>query len=358
MNTYERSVARLAAVLLSALALGLVSLFLVIDFGDWLRIYTGKPPGDVALLYWFRSHVALVQFGPAAMVLVGGLTVTVLRRRGEWTALKALGASPWILLKPLIVVVGLSSVALVGFQEWVVAESGPRIDRMMVENFQRWGDFITVYSPRRWFRTGNWLLNVKGDITPEQLNDVRLFEIRADGGLARWLEGERLTFEGAGRWRLEGAHEISLNGALVTGTPEGTLSLSLPLRPEINHLAIGRPEWLPLSVLRGQVGVMSTLQLPTEATRFAVHHRVASALVSLLACLLTALLALTDRNRPSIPRALITGGVLYGLLFVAAMISRSLALNGRLEVPVAAWLLPALLAVANLALARVAVRRA
>jgi lipopolysaccharide export system permease protein len=343
VTTYERSVARLATGLFLSLALSLVALFLVIDFGDWLRIYTGKPPGDVALLYWFRSHVALVQFAPAAMVLVGGLTVTVIRRRGEYTALKALGASPWLILRPLLVFTLVASLGLIAFQEWVVSVSGPKIDRLMVERFDRWGDFLSVYSPRRWFRAGHWVLNVKGEVNPEQLNDVRLFEVDGAQGLKRWLEGDRLTWQSEGSWRLEGGREVQLDGAVVTASASGVIEVPLPIRPEITRLASGRPEWLPLSTLRTQLEVMSALQLPTESTRFAVHHRWAAALGALLAAVLTALLAMADRARPSIPRALISGGVLYGVLFVAAMISRSLALNSRLPPSAAAWLVPLVL---------------
>lgn len=352
MSTYERAVAKLATGLLLALALGLVALFLVIDFGDWLRLYTGKPPGDVALLYWFRSHVALVQFAPAAMVLVGGLTVTIIRRRGEYTALKALGASPWILIKPLLVVTLLASLGLVAFQEWVVSASGPKIDRLMVERFDRWGDFLSVYSPRRWFRAGTWVLNVRGEANPEQLNDVRLFEVDGTRGLRRWLEGERLTWLADGSWRLEGAREVRLEGAELTQVAAGAIDVPLPMRPEITRLASGRPEWLPLSTLRGQLDVMSALQLPTESTRFAVHHRWAAALAALLGALLTALLSMADRARPSVPRALISGGVLYGVLFVSAMVSRSLALNGHLPPPLAAWLVPLVLGALLVALGR------
>ena len=50
MKTFERYVARLTFGIFVSVALGLVALFLVIDFGDWLRIYTGKPVFDVLTL--------------------------------------------------------------------------------------------------------------------------------------------------------------------------------------------------------------------------------------------------------------------------------------------------------------------
>ncbi|MFT3709160.1 MAG: LptF/LptG family permease [Archangium sp.] len=343
MITWERSVAKLAAGLFIALSLALVALFLVIDFGDWLRLYTGKPPGDVALLYWYRSHLALVQFAPAALVLTGGLTITLIRRRGEWTALKALGASPVAVLRPLLVVSLAGALALLAFQEFVVSSSGPNVDRIMVERFDRWGDFLSVYTPRRWFRAGPWLINVRGAMADDHLEDVRLFELAPDGRLHRWLEGGKLTFVAEGRWRFDSATELTLDGAEARSElPRDALEVALPLRPEITRLAVGRPEWLPLSTLGDQIAVLASLQLPTEATRFAIHQRGTSLLVTALAALITALLALSGKGRPSIPLALISGGVLYGVLFVVSMIARSLALNGHLAAPLAAWT-PALL---------------
>lgn len=353
MITWERSVARLAGGIFVALALALVALFLVIDFGDWLRIYTGKPPSDVAQLYWYRSHLALVQFAPAALVLTGGLTITLIRRRGEWTALKALGASPWAVLRPVVIVCLAGALVLFAFQELVVSRSGPQVDRIMVERFDRWGDFLSVYTPRRWFRAGPWLINVRGEANAEQLQDVRLFELDANGRLTRWLEGRALISAASGRWRLEDATELSFHDAEArAGVVKGTLELELPLRPEITRLAVGRPEWLPVSTLVDQVGVLGSLQLPTEAARFAIHQRGTSLLVTALAALITALLALASRNRPSIPLALISGGVLYGTLFVVQMICRSLALNGHLAPPLAAWLPSVLLVFAVAALMR------
>jgi lipopolysaccharide export system permease protein len=208
----------------------------------------------------------------------------------------------------------------------------------MVERFDRWGDFLSVYTPRRWFRAGPWLINVRGEMADDHLEDVRLFELSSDGRLQRWLEGARLTFVSDGQWRLDAASELALDGATARSeVVRGDLTVALPLRPEITRLAVGRPEWLPISTLAAQIPVLGSLQLPTEATRFAIHQRGTSLLVTALAALITALLALSGRGRPSIPLALISGGVLYGVLFVVGMIARSLALNGHLPSPVAAW---------------------
>lgn len=343
MKLLERYVMRLTVGIFVPLALGLVTLFLVIDFGDWLRIYIGRPVEDVAALYWYRSHVAMVQFAPAALVLAAALAVAVVRRRGEWTALRALGASRATLVKPILLVTGLAALGLVCFQEFVVSASGPQIDRMMLERFQKFGDFFAVYSPRRWFRVGDSLLNVRGAANLERLEDVRLFQMGKASELVRWIEAGRLTFVRDGQWRVDEATELNFAGPEASAGRKGSFELALPLRPEVTQLAVGRPEWQPLTVLRRQVELMDALKLPSEPTRFAVHHRLAAAVAAVLAALIACLLGLRGQRGASVPRALLEGAGLYGGLFMVGMISRSLAINGRLSPALAAWLAPAVL---------------
>lgn len=352
MKLLERYVARLTIGLFVLLALGLITLFLVIDFGDWLRVYAGRPVADIALLYWYRSHLAMVQFAPAALVLASGLAVTTIRRRGEWTALRAMGASSVTVVRPIMVVASLAALGLIAFQEFVVSESGPKTDRLMLERFERWGDIGVVYSPRRWFRVGGWLLNVRGETHHEWLEDVRLFEMGRSSELVRWIEAGRLNFVREGRWQVDDANELHFAGAEVTAGRKGSFELDLSLRPELTQLAVGRPEWLPLTVLYRQVAVMAALELPTEPTRFAIHQRWAAPLASVLAALIVCLLGLRGQRSASVPRTLLEGAALYGGLFVMGMVSRSLALNGWLAPPLAAWLVPLVLLPAVLWLVR------
>lgn len=344
MKRLERYVAALVFGIFASVLLGLVALFLVIDFGDWLRIYTGKPWWDVVTLYWFRSHLAVMQFAPAAMVLAASIGVTLVRRRGEWIALRALGASPATILRPVALVCVAVAALLFGFQELVVSASGPKVDRIMVERFNRWGDYGSVYAPRRWFKAGHALVNVRGEVSEQGFAQVRLFELGPRSELVRWLEGERLTFVADGRWRLSGATELWVRGEALVEGRTGELELELPVRPEVTQLAIGRPEWLPVTVLVKQLELLRTLEIPSEATLFAIHQRWAGLAAAVLAALLAAVRSLQSASRASISRSLLEGAGLFGLLFVAVMIERSLATNGRLPVIVAAWSFPALLA--------------
>ncbi|PZR05804.1 MAG: hypothetical protein DI536_31645 [Archangium gephyra] len=343
MKIFERYVAQLALGIFGAVALGMVALFVIIDFGDWVRLYIGKPVTDVIALYWYRSHLVFVQLGPAALVLACGLTITVIRRRGEWTALRALGASPVALLRPVLIVAVTAAVAMLAFEEFVVGKSGERADRIMVERFDRWGDFMVVYSPRRWFKAGDALVNVRGDFDASRLQDVRVFQLGAKHELVAWTEAESLTWVSKGVWRADNARVMRFDGAIVKDAVTGSLEIPLALASEVTQLAVGRPEWMPLSVLLRQVELMRALELPTEATRFAIHRRCADLVATVVAALMASLLGLRARLKPSVPRALLEGAGLCGGLFVTGMMSRSLAINARLPPFAAAWLVPLVL---------------
>jgi lipopolysaccharide export system permease protein len=68
-----------------------LTIFLVADFVDRAKAYSG--PNwifDVTVLYGNKALVAAQQLGPAIVMLAAGATVSVLGKRGELTAFKAL----------------------------------------------------------------------------------------------------------------------------------------------------------------------------------------------------------------------------------------------------------------------------
>ncbi len=165
----------------------------------------------------------------------------------------------------------------------------------------------------------------------------------ASSELVRWIEAGRLTWVSEGTLQVEDVTELHFAGPEARPGRKSSFELAFPLRPEVTQLAVGRPEWLPLSVLQRQVPLMSALQLPTEATRFAIAHRWAAPVAAVLAALIACLVGLRGQRSALVPRTLLEGAGLYGGLFVLGMNSRSLATNGRLTPSIAAWLGPLLL---------------
>ena len=131
---------------------GLLTVFLVVDFVDRARAYTGEGwVWDVVELYGCKALVATQQLGPAALLLAAGTSVSALRKRGEVTAILALGFGPAALLPPG----GGGGAAWRwhrGFDEFVVGHASRRVDEITTQRFNRWGDWRLFYTPKQWFR--------------------------------------------------------------------------------------------------------------------------------------------------------------------------------------------------------------
>src|SRR5207244_3201812 len=84
---------------------GVVLLYLTVDFADRAGSFWGRAWGKAALeLYWNKAAVVGYQLAPAALIIAAALLATLLARRGELTALFALGVRPWRLPAPVAVV--------------------------------------------------------------------------------------------------------------------------------------------------------------------------------------------------------------------------------------------------------------
>ena len=97
-----RHVLKRYLVLVGAVLAGLLVVFLVADFVDRARAYTGPNwVRDVVELYGWKALVATHQLAPAALLLASATLVSLLRRRGELTAILALGFGRRVLFLPV-----------------------------------------------------------------------------------------------------------------------------------------------------------------------------------------------------------------------------------------------------------------
>lgn len=325
--------------LLGALG-GLLVVYLVADFGDRLKAFIDKPLADVALLYWLKALVALQQLGPAGMLLAAAATVSTLRKRGEWVAMQSLGLSRAAVLGPVL---GCSLVAwgaLTAFDELVVTQAGTRMDHLLVNTFQSWGDFRFFYFPNQWLRAGPHIFQVRGERDDEGAqHDVTVLELDADFGVTRRLDVERLQSLGGDRWSLWGVEERRFEGpAQLTWAHHDHLELSLAgTAPETFRVQVGRPEYMRAGDLIDQRAIRAAVGLPAGRFELALHNRFAYPMTGVAAALLAMTLALRPNRRGHLTLALVEGLLVAVILFSLLLVTRALALGNHLSAPGAAW---------------------
>jgi lipopolysaccharide export system permease protein len=334
-------VATLYLSLFSMLLVGVALVYLVADFGDRLNIFLNKPWAAVLTLYWNKSLVAVHQLAPAAMLLAASATVTLLRRRHEWTAIQSVGGSRWTVVTPIVACsVGLAAL-LVGFDEWVVTRAGERVDQMMVHTFGRWGDYSTYYFPKKWFRVGNVLVHLRGQPQDDgSLPEVTLFFMDERFRLTRRADAALMRAVGSTSWELR---EVTRR----TFSPQGQLDaerlgvwvVDLPgSTPDSFAIRQGRPELMPAFVLLEQHALRSRVGLAgAQQYLLALHNRFALPLTGAGAALFALSLALRPHRKGYLTQALFEGLLVSATLFTFTIVSRGLVLAEHLPAAIAAW---------------------
>jgi lipopolysaccharide export system permease protein len=319
----------LGAVALAAAAVLLV--FLVIDFGDRLKAYVGHPALEVVELYLCKSAVTLGQLMPAAMLLAAGITLTVLKRRGELDAMRALGISPAAIVAPILLCAAPLGALLVVFDEQVAAPAGARVDRLMVERFGVWGDYRYFYGSQQWLRLGPDVFRVSNA-------QVTVFHLSSRFDLDRRIDAKAMTPLSSGAFELSDAR--------IREYAQGAPHLRAAEREEVRFesadakafkIRPGRPEQMSTADLSEQQQVRAAAGQPTQRLALAQHGRFSYPFLGAVGAVLAAGLALRRGRKPQVAVALVEGLLICASMWGLLVIGKALALSERLPAPAAAW---------------------
>ena len=338
-----RHVLRRYLVIVGAVLAGLLVVFLVADFVDRARSYTGPNwVRDVAELYAWKALVAAHQLAPAALLLAGAALVSLLRRRGELTAILALGFGRRMLFLPVGAVALAAAVGLGLLDEFVVGRASRRVDEITALRFHRWGDWRSFYERKQWFRHDDRILHLESGDVESGFQGVTVLRLTPEFDLAERVDAQRMEHAGGTRWRLVGVTRRTFDrrgGLKLTQLPEETLDLGitrvlLGIRP-------GRPEQMRLSVLRQQISARREVGLSDRLYLLALGNRFAYPLAGVPAALVAVALALRPGRGGSLTGALVEGLAVTMGLWGLTVIARALVSAGRLA-PLVAAVLPLL----------------
>src|SRR3954468_6578056 len=172
---------------------GVVVIYLVIDFADRAHTYTGRAWGGAAAeLYANKAAVISYQLAPVAMIIAAALLVTLLSRRGELTALFALGVRPLRIAAPIAGFASVLGCALFWLGEKVVIHADARAEEIQVKRFNRWGDWATYHAGSSWLRGKEGRIYHLGPERDGGWEPATVLEIAAPFRLARRIDARRI----------------------------------------------------------------------------------------------------------------------------------------------------------------------
>ncbi|MBK7862077.1 MAG: LptF/LptG family permease [Archangiaceae bacterium] len=329
--TLRRYLMRLYLGSVALCALGVLSIFLVIDFGDRLKLYVGHRASDVVELYVAKTCVTVGQLMPLAMLLGAGLALTVLARRGELRAMKALGISPAGIVAPLLLCAVPLGVGLMAFDEWVAGPASARVDRLMIDRFGIWGDARYYYGAQQWLRLGPDVFR----LTPY---GVTVFQLAPDFSLARRTDAKTMTPLPGGGFELTA---VRARDYAEAAAHQRTAEREEARFPNADGRAFsirpGRPEQMSSVELSEQLALRRNAGLPVTRLQLARHGRFSYPLLGAVGALLAAGLALRRGRTAALTVALVEGLGVSAAMWGLLVVGRALALSERVPPFVAAW---------------------
>ena len=330
-------------------------IYLVIDFADRAHGFSGRAWGKAVLeLYANKAAVVAYQLAPAALIIAAALLVTLLSRRGELTALYALGVRPLRLALPVVAFAAALGLALFWLGEKVVIGADARAEEIQVKRFNRWGDWATYHAGSSWLRGKEGRIYHLGPQHDGGWEPATVLELAKPFRLARRIDARRLepvggpSLPGGARFRLFDATETTYG---LEGGPGGTIAerhseLLEEIFPETGadlELRSGRPRQLPWRQLREQVTRREQAGQRAREYELALAERAAQPVQVVPAALAALGIALTlqrPKRRMPLAGAVASGIALSMVLWAASVVAHAVSLGGGLS-PWTAGAIPA-----------------
>jgi lipopolysaccharide export system permease protein len=338
-----RHVAGRAAWAILAALVGVVTIYLAVDYVDNSGSYTG--PGwlpAVLELYANMTAVVVRQVAPAAMLLGAGVAVSGIRQTREYTALRAAGLGPWFLAAPVVAVVLVFGAALVVVHDLWGVQATERVEEIRAFRFKRGGErraWEEARAPKRWFRghDGRHVYHLRGALPGGGFERATVLELSPDFGLARRIDAQAMRPAGDG-WLLEDVVDrrfLPGGGLAVEQARERIFHFEEPA--DAFAVVPGNPAQMRWRLLIQQIAIRARAGLPVAEFALERDNRLAYPLAGVPGALLAIALALRPGRKGHVATALVESVGVSLVFWSAQGVTWALGLTGRVAPWQAAW---------------------
>ncbi|MDH4235982.1 MAG: LPS export ABC transporter permease LptG [Nitrospira sp.] len=238
---------------------GLMTIYMVIDFFEKVRRFLRYDSGVVPMLTYFALKIPAISFQvvPFAVLVATLLTLGLLSRSNEITALRSSGISLlWVTSPFLILACGLA-VILLAFSSTIIPLASGKAEEVRMIQIEKKPVPLTVQAPQPWARIGtDALMRVTTiDVGGKTLRGVRLFYFNQTFRLDQVVEAAEAQYAASG-WVLRNGNrrQFALNHTvdltLFTDQPA-----DIPLIPDdFSTTLTGNSDTMTFREIRNYIG--------------------------------------------------------------------------------------------------------
>jgi lipopolysaccharide export system permease protein len=336
----DRYVVREFLGVLLPILLGFVLLYLIVDFFDRLDILLRHQASTISAVKYFafKTPLMVTQVLPPAVLVAALLSLGLLNRRNEVTAMRAAGVSLAQTARPLLIVAAGISVLALAWDEAVVPYCARQFQ--YVNNVEiRKRALRGIFSDREiWYRGAQGVYNIEHvDQKHGALYGLTIYQVDPDFGLRTILEVPTARWSASG-WEAHGAleHIVQPNGELDTRpVAAGKPVISETLN---DFLEVHRePEELSFLALRARIQQLSQQGIDASEDLVALQMKLAVPFASFVLAWVGIPLAGRVRRHPSIAATLGAGLLVGAGYWVILAFGKSLGDTTVLSAIPAAW---------------------
>ena len=322
-----------------------LTVYLVVDFFEKVRKFLKHNPELPTMLAYFFYKIPEISFKltPLAILMATILTLGVLIKNHEITAMRSCGLSSYQIAGPFIALGVVVTLILFSFAAVFIPLSNVRAEFIKVVLIEKKPKALTLTLNGLWLRIGQSDLLKIDSVEPngQTLHRITLYRMRPEFQLDEIIEAKEAHFNQK-EWLLsEAVHrKLDPNGPVTTNQYE-SLSLHLPLTPVDFQTWLSRtPENMTLRQLGSYI---KRLQRDGHVTdKFLTNYwgRIAFSTVSLIMTILglaLSLLGAGNRNvavSRGIGQALVIGFLFWAIHSVGIILGR----NGAIMPVVGGWI--------------------
>jgi lipopolysaccharide export system permease protein len=335
------------------ITLSLVSLFLIIDFFEKIRMFLSNDASfrQIVSFFTFRLPMVVSQILPAAILLASLLTCGYLSRHSEITAMKANGISLYRIALPILTIAALTSLLIFFLNEWMTPYTNERAEQILRIDIQKQQSLGSFKQDQIWYRGEKGIYNFRMfDPQTNMLQGITIYYLDRDMKLVMRLDAETGKWTG-GRWLF---HNV-----LLTRFDKGDFPVISKIKQQVADLPENPSDF---QTVQKRVDAMGYFELERyirklradgyNASSYIVdlHGKIAFPLVSIILAVIGFAFSLRSERSGGIAQGIGAGlviGFSYWLVYAFAM---SLGRSGALTPFIAAWFANILFGAASLIL--------
>jgi lipopolysaccharide export system permease protein len=200
---------------------GLMTIYLVIDFFEKVRRFLKFDANMVDVVAYFALKTPAISFQitPLAILMATLLTLGLLARNNEITAMRSCGISLTWIASPFLIFASFVSLILLSFSSTVIPLASEKAEQIRLVRIEKKPAPMAVKAPRPWIRIGSdSLMHVaEVEIGGATLHQVHLYHFQNGFRLDRMTEAATATYTPDG-WLLTKGNQRRFH-------PDGSVAL-------------------------------------------------------------------------------------------------------------------------------------